>query len=109
MFQTFDKVELMSVVPCTVRQVTGLSHSALKNVNQYRSKFVTHKIGPLPLSEQPGKISRLFMQVLFSMCVCVPKINISSSDKSNKKLALRATTCDEGLLVSTISCKRKCG
>ena len=64
----------MSVVPCTVRQVTGLSHSALKNVNQYRSKFVTHKIGPLPLSEQPGKISRLFMQVLFSMCVCPKSI-----------------------------------
>ena len=106
MFQTFDKVELMSVVPCTVRQVTGLSHSALKNVNQYRSKFVTHIVRPLPY-EQKNLAS---FYASFDLYVCVPKINISSSDiKSNKKLALRATTCDEGLLVSTISCKRKCG
>ena len=109
MFQTFDKVELMSVVPCTVRQVTGLSHSALKNVNQYRSKFVTHKNWTPPFSEQLCRKNLASFYASFVLYVCVPKINISSSDKSNKKLALRATTCDEGLLVSTISCKRKCG
>ena len=94
MFQTFDKVELMSVVPCTVRQVTGLSHSALKNVNQYRSKFVTHKNWtPPPLGAARKNLASFYASLY------VPKINISSSDKSNKKLALRATTCDEGLLV----------